>query len=100
MMQVSDCELKIITDIIKNHIQDYDVWIFGSRYDGTAKEYSDLDMVIVGEHKLPLSQMADLRNAFQQSNLPFSVDILDWNKTSKEFQLVISKGYEVIYSHS
>ena len=99
-MQVSEAEIKIIVDIIKKHVPDYEVWIFGSRFHGTAKESSDLDLVVIGEHKLPLSQMADLRYAFQESDLLFSVDITDWNKISKKFQSIISKGHEVFYSHN
>ena len=97
-MQVSGEEIKIIIDIIKKHVPDCEVWIFGSRYHGTAKESSDLDLVVIGEYKLSLSQMADLRLAFQESDLLFSVDIIDWNKISKKFQLAISKGYKVIYA--
>jgi len=98
-MQVSETEIKIITDILKKYVPDFDVWIFGSRYHGTAKESSDLDLVIIGEHKLPLYRMGDLRHAFQESVLFFSVDITDWNKISKKFQSIISKGHKVIYSH-
>jgi len=31
------------------------------------------------------------------SDLPFRVDILDWNAISPEFKKVIEQGYEVIY---
>jgi len=96
-MQVSDAEIKIIIDIIKKYVPDCEVWVFGSRYHGTAKESSDLDLVVIGEHKLLLSQMADLRYAFQESDLVFSVDIIDWNKISKKFQSAISKSHKVIY---
>ena len=99
-MQVSEAEIKIIIDIIKKYVPDCEVWIFGSRYHGTAKKSSDLDLVVIGEHKLPLSQMGDLRLAFQESDLVFSVDIIDWNRISKEFQSIISKGHKVIYSQN
>jgi len=97
-MQISDAEIKIILDIIKKHVPNCEVWIFGSRYHGTAKESSDLDLVVIGEYKLSLLQMADLRYAFQESDLLFSVDIIDWNKISKTFQSAISKGHKVIYT--
>lgn len=99
-MQVSETENKIILDILKKYVPEYEVWIFGSRYHGTAKESSDLDLVIIGEHKLSLFRMGDLKQAFQESDLFFSVDIIDWNKISKKFQTIISKGHKVIYSHN
>jgi len=37
-----------------------------------------------------------LREAFAESNLPFRVEILDYNAISKEFQAVIDKQYEVV----
>ena len=37
-----------------------------------------------------------LKEAFEESDLPFRVDVLDWNETSREFQKVIEKGFEVI----
>ncbi len=42
-------------------------------------------------------RLAELKEAFQQSDLPFRVDLLDWNAISAEFRNVIEKdGYEVI----
>ena len=41
--------------------------------------------------------LAELKEAFQESELPFRVDLLDWNAISDEFRTVIEKsGYEVI----
>jgi type I restriction enzyme S subunit len=42
--------------------------------------------------------MDNLKYEFEESDLLFQVDILDWNELSKGFQNIINKGYEVIYS--
>jgi len=38
---------EIVRDILARHVPQYEVWAFGSRARRTAKEYSDLDLVII-----------------------------------------------------
>lgn len=99
MINVSEEQLKIILDIIKKFVPNCEVWAFGSRYKWTAKVHSDLDLAIVGEDKLDWIMLEDIKEAFQESNLPFRVDILDWNAISPEFKKVIEQGYEVIHEN-
>jgi type I restriction enzyme S subunit len=42
--------------------------------------------------------LGELSNAFEESELPFRMDVLDWHSLSKEFQAVIERRYEVIYA--
>jgi predicted nucleotidyltransferase len=98
MICVSEYEMKIILDILHEKVPDCEVRAFGSRYKWTAKDYSDLDLAVAGKLKLGLARMGDLRYAFEESDLPFRVDILDWHSISNEFQAIINNGYEVIYS--
>jgi predicted nucleotidyltransferase len=89
--------MRIVQNILREHAADCEVRAFGSRYKWTAKKYSDLDIAIVGKSKLSLARTGALRDAFEESDLPFRVDILDWHSISKEFQAIINNGYEVIY---
>ncbi|MDR3338182.1 MAG: nucleotidyltransferase domain-containing protein [Treponema sp.] len=98
MICVSEHEMKIIQNILREHAGDCEVRAFGSRYKWTAKDYSDLDLALVGKSKLGLTRTGALRDAFEESGLPFRVDILDWHNISKEFQAIINKEYEVLYS--
>lgn len=98
MINVSEIQLRIILDIIKKFVPYCEVRAFGSRYKWTAKVYSDLDLSIVGEDKLDWILVENITEAFQESDLPFRVDILDWNAISPEFKKVIEQGYEVIYT--
>ena len=100
MINVSDEQMKLITDILKKHVPDCEVRAFGSRYKRSNKEYSDLDIAIVGEKKLDLSLLGSVNAAFEESDLPFRVDVLDWYGISLEFQKIIEQGYEVIYASS
>lgn len=69
----------------------------GSRYNGKAKHYSDLDLALVGQGRLDWRRLAELKEAFQESDLSFRVALLNWNAISAEFRNVIeTSGYEVI----
>lgn len=96
MIDVTKHDLSTIKAILFAHMPPAEVRAFGSRYKWTAKNYSDLDLAIVGEHPLTLSELSELREAFESSDLPFRVDLVDWNTISPEFQWVIEQGYEVI----
>lgn len=74
-MQLSKVEKKIVVNILKNYIENGEVRVFGSRYKGTGDIYSNLDLVIVGESKLSLSEMGNLKYEFKESDLLFQVDI-------------------------
>lgn len=47
MIKVTDEQLKIVLDILQQYVPDAEVRVFGSRYNLTARKYSDLDLAIV-----------------------------------------------------
>jgi uncharacterized protein len=62
------------------------VRVFGSRATGIAlKPYSDLDLLITAPAPLPLATVAELREAFSQSDLPFAVDLLEHHDAAPAF---------------
>ncbi len=96
MIKLSDSELKLIKSILAVQIPGYKVKAFGSRISGKAETYSDLDLVVIGKSKLSLEQKAHLKDAFSESNLPFRVDISDWNTLSDEFKKIIKNNNIII----
>lgn len=96
MIDVSPFQMETVTGILRKHVPDCEVRAFGSRATWTAKDYSDLDLAVVGKEKLSSKILFALKEDFQESNLPFRVDVLDWNSISKEFRKVIEKNYEVV----
>lgn len=82
-------EWEIVHGILDRHVPGREVWAFGSRIRGAAKAFSDLDLVILGNHPLDLSTLAELREDFSESNLPFKVDVVDWATTSEAFRKII-----------
>ncbi|MHB9028630.1 MAG: nucleotidyltransferase family protein [Candidatus Latescibacterota bacterium] len=88
--------LKIIEDILERYAPEYEVRAFGSRVTRTAKKHSDLDLAVAGRERIDPKRLDRLKEAFEESDLPFRVDVLDWNAISPEFRKIIEKKYEVI----
>jgi predicted nucleotidyltransferase len=73
-----------------------EVRAFGSRVSGMAKPYSDLDLVIMGEHKMDAKTLMNLNEDFADSDIPFRVEILDWHDITNEFRRIIKPRSERI----
>ena len=86
----------IVHGILQKHVPQYEVWAFGSRVKGTAKPYSDLDLAVITEQPLTLSDSAALVNAFTESDLPWRVDVVDWASTSESFRRIIERDRVVV----
>lgn len=96
MIDVGEEHLEIIRNILCEYVPDFEVRAFGSRVKGTARKQSDLDLVVLGNDRLVWQLIEVVKEAFQDSELPFRVDVLDWNRISAEFREVIEAQYEVI----
>lgn len=96
MIDIRQDHLEIVKAILKRHVPDAEVRIFGSRVTWTAKNHSDLDLAIVGEGPLDFRTKALLEEAFEESDLPFRVDVVDWATASDSFRRIIEKRYEVV----
>ncbi len=83
--------LKIVLEILTRFIPAREVWVFGSRVKGTAKDTSDLDLAVIGETPLDSKTLAALRDAFSESNIPCKVDVGDWSTISETFREIIKK---------
>lgn len=96
MIDMEKKYLDRIKSILREHVPEITVWAFGSRVSGTARKYSDLDLVLVTEEPLPPGKIFELKDAFSASDIPYLVDIVDWSATSDEFKEIIKSGYEVL----
>lgn len=66
------------------------VWVFGSRATGGARRYSDLDLAIDAGRPLTLDEIANLSEAFRDSDLPYRVDLVDWYTLDARFRQTIT----------
>ncbi len=81
----------IVRDILRRHVPQYDVWAFGSRAQGRAKPYSDLDLAIITDQPLGLAVSTKLADDFSESDLPWKVDVVDWATTAESFRRIIER---------
>jgi len=81
----------IVRDLLRRHVPDREVVAFGSRATWTAKEYSDLDLAVLGEESLPLHARAELADGFRESDLPFKVDVVVWADVNDHLRNVIRR---------
>ena len=85
---------KTVLALLEKHLPNTTAWVYGSRAKWTARPQSDLDMVVFATPEQN-SQVFDLREAFEESNLPFRVDLFVWDDMPERFQKRIKQDYVV-----
>ena len=70
-------------------------WAYGSRVKWTSRPESDLDMVVFATPK-QRRQVRNFREAFEESNLPFRVDVFVWDEIPEKFRERIATEYVVL----
>ncbi|MBI5022580.1 MAG: nucleotidyltransferase domain-containing protein [Candidatus Magasanikbacteria bacterium] len=86
---------------IKKRIADFNngkklkFFVFGSSL--TRRQFGDFDLAVIG--KVRSADLAKLKEEFANSNLPYSVDIVQFDKTSKEFQENVLKDKILWLTH-
>ena len=84
--------LRIVRGILREHLPVGDkVWVFGSRANWTTKDSSDLDIALEGENKLSHKLLGALKDAFEDSTLPYTVDVVDLNAVSHAFKQLVKE---------
>ena len=82
--------LEIVQDILRSHMPaGFEVWVFGSRANWTTKDSSDLDLAVEGAASLDHGVMVGLEIAFEESDLPYTVDVVDLNAVSPGFKRIV-----------
>ena len=88
--------LKMLTDIFDEYCPHAEVWAYGSRLNGRAHDGSDLDLAVVtmGDCDITIWELIEI---IRESNIPFLVDMHDYNSLPEYFQTEIKRNYEIIY---
>jgi len=89
-------DLEKVLAILDRHLPAREVRAFGSRVAGKAKAFSDLDLAVMGEEPLSTAVMADVREEFRESDLPFKVDVVEWAATRDAFRRIIEREFVVL----
>jgi len=86
---------RLLLRLLRQHLPGVTVWAYGSRVKGTARPNSDLDLVAFttpDQHRL----VPDLKDALDESNLPFIVDLHLWDDLPESFHQRIRENYAVL----
>ena len=85
-------DMKDIEKAIKVIFKDKEikVFIFGSRARGDHTPRSDLDLAFLSEEDISY-ELALLREILEESNLTFTVDVVDLSRTSKDFRETVMR---------
>ncbi|MBU1171819.1 MAG: nucleotidyltransferase domain-containing protein [Proteobacteria bacterium] len=62
------------------------VFLFGSRASGGHTSRSDADIGLLSDDKLPHDLFHKIRNAIDESIIPWKVDVVDFTKVSPSFK--------------
>lgn len=92
MITLPKAHLKIVQDILSQYLDKTKVCVFGSRATATPKPFSDLDLVIMGDQAIDSKLLYKIMDAFEESDLPIRVDIVDWHQINDAFRKVIQKN--------
>lgn len=89
-LDMKDKDYQYLLESFKKYIPSARVWAYGSRVKGTAKTYSDLDIVVfTGENQK--KNIAELKEELEESSLPFRVDLFVWDEVPEEFRANIKR---------
>ena len=86
---------RTLSDLLRRLLPGVAVWAYGSRVKWTACPNSDLDLVAFATHA-QRPQVAELKDALAESNLPFPVDLHVWDDVPERFREIIRKGHVVV----
>jgi predicted nucleotidyltransferase len=88
---------KIVLDILRAYLPaTAAIFVFGSRAVGATKRASDLDLAIDAGGPLSHLQVSNLAEAFEESDLPYKVDIVDLHQVSDTFKEIIGKDMKAL----
>jgi predicted nucleotidyltransferase len=95
LLGVTPHEWEQVCSILREQLHGKRVWAFGSRASGRRlKRFSDLDLAVEG--KLTWPERAQVSDAFEESLLPFKVDVVELDMVDADFRERIVKDFVLV----
>lgn len=89
MIDLDEKYVNFIKKAFDERLNNYKLYLFGSRAKGRARKYSDIDLA-VDSPELTDKIKSDLEIYFTDSTIPYEIDIVDLNNISEKFKNIIS----------
>ena len=93
-IDITTDQRRTILALLRKHLPYTTAWVYGSRVKWASRPQSDLDMVVFATPEQN-SRVFALREAFEESNLPFRVDLFVWDDVPERFRKHIKQDYVV-----
>ena len=88
-------QLRLTLNLIRAHLPGVEIWAYGSRVRGNPRRYSDLDLVaFIQPGQEP--QADNLRQAFEESDLPIRIDLFLWPQLPDPFRQQIRQNHAIL----
>ena len=84
-----------LLSLLSSHLPNTEVWVYGSRARWTSRQESDFDMAVFATPAQARGVSA-LREALEESNLPFRVDLFVWDEVPESFRKQIQREHVVL----
>lgn len=94
-VDMTESQHTLLLELIEKYIPNTEIWVYGSRINGTSSPSSDLDMVAFATADQEFT-LSDLRDALEESDLPFRVDLFIWNDLPATFHHNIKANHVVL----
>lgn len=91
MIDLTREQRQLVRRILQHRLPTRQAQIFGSRAKGTAKPWSDLNIVILGEPPVDSLALAEARADFKEFDLPFREDLTLWRDLPENLQQHIAQ---------
>ncbi len=89
-VDISPSQLEIVCNILRKYLlSNVRVWVFGSRAKWTTHDGSDLDLAVEGDQPIDHDTMTNLSIEFDDSDLPYTVDVVDLKAVNSKFKKII-----------
>jgi type I restriction enzyme S subunit len=92
-IDIEPYHLQMVRDVLAEHLPHKLVWAYGSRVKWNASHTSDLDCVVFGADDTALY---NAKEAFDESEIPFNVQILSWETAPADFKDNIKQKYYIL----
>ncbi|MEO0084722.1 MAG: nucleotidyltransferase domain-containing protein [candidate division WOR-3 bacterium] len=89
---------KTIINVLSKYLnlKDYKIFFFGSRVEGKGSERSDIDIGIEGQNAIAADKWLDIQEEIENIPTLYTIDVVDFKRTSDNFKKVALKKIEPI----
>ena len=96
MINLKPRYFEMLRKIFEEYCPKAEIWAYGSRVHGDSHDGSDLDMTVKSFND-PDKKLWELKELLDDSNIPFLMDISEFDALPDYFQKEIKKNYVILF---